>query len=130
MVSLEVAKADIERWLNAAKINPKKREKNADTIEDLIDFVVDGNLTVNDEGELVQTLENAPTKQMETLKYSLRLKIGEYHKVLSGAKVAPTDVDGRLMALVASLTERMFSEVKQLDMADFKVAQTIALFFL
>jgi hypothetical protein len=131
VVSIEVAQAEIEKWLDCKKVNSKKRESNESTIESLVSAVQVGKLRFDDESnKLIQTLEfpignNGEIKELE---YQSRIGIGQIHRHLNGVK--SDDADGRLAAYVSALTNKTKGLIAGLDTEDYSVGQSIAIFFL
>jgi len=129
-VAKDVAAKEIERWLDAKKVNERKREAYADSIETLTDAVSDGVLTVDGEHNLVQLLK-FPTEgevPVTSLKYKPRLKVATIHLHLQGVKTS--DADGRILAYIAALTGTPKEIVRSLDTEDYSIGQAIAIFFL
>ena len=129
-VSVDIAKEDVDKWLDYKRVKEKKRESYKEQIEALVDGVADGNLILNEKHELVQTLifpleGELPLKE---LNYKPRLKVSTIHQHLSGIKA--TDADGRICAYVAALTSKPKDVIKGLDTEDYSIAQAIAVFFL
>ena len=130
VVSREVAQSEIDKWLDHKKISAKKREQQKDSIDSLVDAVVEGTLVLKEDFTLVHTLK-FPTdgeSPIKTLEYKPRLKMDIVHAHLQNVK--STDADGRVAAYVAALTTKSKTIVKALDTEDYSVAQSIAVFFL
>jgi len=131
-VTREVAEKDINRWLDYRRIRKKKREKNEDGINELIELVEDGIISVDEDCnitlELQQPIKNATgSTAVQNLVFKPRLKQQEVSKHLKGAG---TDVDARVSAYIAAATEQSKGVLSKLDVSDYNIAQSIALFFL
>lgn len=129
-LSREAAKSEVDKWLDFKRYRESKREENKDSIEQLINAVSDGLLILNEDHSWTQKLifplgENSEVK---TLKYKPRLnsKLTEPH--LKGIK--GTDIDARLIGIIAALTDTSKAVIANLDTEDKGIAQTIAVFFL
>ncbi len=131
-VALEIAKADVERWLDFKKVRETKREANASYIDSLIEAVSEGILIINDDNIIVQELsfpiEDKDGKDaFKTLEYKPRLPVSTLHMHLQGIKTG--DNDGRLLAHVAALTAKPKELIKKLDTEDYGISTSIAVFF-
>lgn len=129
-VSADVAKKDIDKWLDYKRVKETKRESYKEQIESLVDSVADGDLVLSEEHELVQTLRFPLDGELALteLKYKPRLKVSTIHTHLNGVK--STDADGRICAYVAALTSKPKAVIKGLDTEDYSIAQSVAVFFL
>lgn len=129
-VAREVAEGEIGRWLDCKKVSNKKRESNRSSIDSLVDAVVEGLLVVQEDGSLIHTLK-FPTdgeSPLESLKYKLRLKVGDIHSYMKGIKA--DDADGRVAAYVAALIGKPLKLVQALDSEDYSISQAVAVFFI
>lgn len=129
-VNIEVATADIQRWLDAKRISERKRTNQNESIISLIDAVCDGDLKVNENCELVQSLIHpiGDEKMISELTYKSRIQIGQIHEYLKNVK--PGDADGRIVAYISALTGNTPAVIKKMDTEDYSIAQSIAVFFL
>ena len=131
VISLDVAQAEIDKWLDHKRVNTKKREANQSTIESLVMAVQAGRLTFNDESKkLVQTLDFPLGKNndVKTLEYHSRIGVGTIHKHLKGLN--SNDADGRLLSYVSALTSQSKALIGNMDTEDYSVGQSISIFFL
>lgn len=134
VVSLDIATADINSWLEYKKASERKIEAYKENIDSLIDAICEGQIIVNNNPDgsvnLTHILKFPVGKDIQITKfdYSPRLAVGTVQKHLQGVK--STDADGRLMAYVAALTNQPKSIIALLDTEDYSIAQAIALFFL
>ena len=126
-VSIEVATADVEKWLDFKKVRETKREKFAETVENLIEGFQDGLLTLDEEtGEITQHLQ-FPANGIEKLVFKPRIDVGSVNLHLT--KVKPGDSDGRVLAYVCALTGKLKAEIAKMDLEDYNVSGNIAVFF-
>ncbi len=130
-ISKEQAIIEVDSWLDYKKVSEKKRESQKDSVEALVEAVMDGSLTL-DSGtkEFTHTLK-FPTdgeKPCRELVYKPRLRVSSTHAHLQGVKA--NDADGRILAYVAALTSKPKDLIKALDTEDYSVAQSVAVFFL
>lgn len=130
VVASEVAILEIEKWLDHKKITARKREDLADTINLLSDAVSDGILVLDEKFNLIQTLsEPVGTEKITSkLTFKPRLQVGAVYQHLQGIK--GTDVEGRIFAYAAALTENPKELIKKIDTGDFNIVQAIVVFFL
>lgn len=130
-VAREVAEAEIKSWLDKKKVFESTRESYKDSIEVLVDAMVEGYLTLDEKDfTLTHTLMFPPEKEQSftELKYKSRLNDNMLQPFLSGVKTS--DADGRLLAYVAALTGVNRGILKAIDTADKKISMAIAIFFL
>jgi hypothetical protein len=130
-VQFDLAKAEVEGWLDKKRIPSKKRESLSGMNENLIDAVVEGDLSIDEEtGVMTHTLvvpigENEGCKE---LKYKLRItaKDVEPHKRL----IKGSDFGDELTRIILALTGAPINIIRQLDMGtDRSIAEAIAVFF-
>lgn len=129
-VDRETAEAEVQKWLENKRIRGNKLESFADNIESLVECVMYGQLLIEEDFSWTHILDipipgDVP---MEKLSYKPRLTVQETHSKMKGVK--GTDVDGRVVALVAALTGKPSALIGKLDTSDYSVAQNIAIFFL
>lgn len=130
LVSREVAQSEFDKWADHKKISAKKREQQKDSIEAIVDAIVEGTLVLKEDNTLVHTLK-FPTEgeaPIKTLEYKPRLKMDIVHAHLQNVK--SNDADGRVAAYIAALTTKSKTIIKALDTEDYSIAQSIAVFFL
>lgn len=129
-VNIEIATADVERWLNHKKISDKKRASYKANIESLVDAVVAGQMTINEECVITHNLsfEFGEETKIKSLNYKPRVSIGQVQQYLKDVK--SDDADGRIVGYISALTGQPREIVKKLDTEDYSVAQSIAIFFL
>jgi len=130
-VSEEVAIQEVNKWLDAKKVSPEKREENQKSIDELVNYVKSGNIIVKDDLKLTQILnfEIGEEDKINEFNYRNRISLDDIHKRLIGAGVKAGDVDGRIRVYVAALTDKPYATIGKLDSSDWSVASTIAGFF-
>jgi hypothetical protein len=129
-INIELAQAEVEKWLNYKKVSPGKREKQKAQIDVLVDSFAEGSLVLNEDFSITHNLkfpigENDSIKE---LKYKPRISQGEVHVYLQ--KFKNDDVDGRVLAFVLALTKQPQEFIKRLDTEDSTISQGIAIFFI
>lgn len=130
VVSKEVAKAEIDKWLDYKKVGDRKREALESNIEALCDAICDGVLVVDDKFNLVQKLlfPIGVETIISELTFKPRMTMASVHNHLNGVK--STDADGRMCAWIAALTSKPKDIIKALETEDYAIGQTIAGFFI
>lgn len=126
-----LAAQEIESWLDYKKISDRKRETNADTIASMTEAISEGVLTLDSNSYvLTHKLKFPVGTEVETkeLKIKPRVKVGDIHQQMKGVKA--TDVDERIIAILAALTDKPKAFLKSLDAEDYSVLQNIAIFFI
>ncbi len=128
-VSREVAIEEIEGWLDYRRERPKKREANKEYIEQLIEGVEEGVLSVDEDHNIIFELAFpiGNEKQIKELKFKPLLQVKDYHPHLKTVKSG--DSDGRMMAYICGLTGQNSGVISQLYTNDLTMATNIAVFF-
>ncbi len=125
VLSLELAQAEVEKWMNKKKVRQSVRESNKDNIEILVEGFVDGFLSLNDEtNEITQKLIH-PTEALKTLTFKPRLTASEKGRYLSKAN----DVNSQIVALLAALSGQNSALIGGLDTDDIAVSRSLTSFF-
>lgn len=128
LVSDEQAREEIEAWLDYKKIDDSQREDQESTIKALISYVKSGHLVLNEDKTFTHNLKfELESAGIKELTYKARITEREITQKLHGVKA--DDGDGRLAAHIAALTGQVIGIVRALDKEDFKIARSIALFF-
>lgn len=129
-INVETAQKDVERWLDLKKIGSTKRQSMKDSIEGLVEGIRDGILSINEKGEIQQTLKFplGEDESIKTLVFKPRISIKEVKPYLK--EVKGSDVDGRLAAYVAALTNTSKDIIEKMDSEDSGISNSIAVFFL
>lgn len=129
-VSKEVAEKEVLTWLEFKKISDKKKESFKENIEAIVDAICDGVLTLETDFTFTHHLKFPLDNEVKTteLKYKPRLKMVDVHKQLVG--VEAKNVDGRIVAYIAALSDKPKRVITELESEDYGVAQSVAVFFL
>lgn len=132
-VSRDSAEAEITQWLDGKKVFASTREGDAgkQNIEELIGFVMQGILEVNDDGTLKHNLvfPLGDTSSIKELVYKQRLNDKMVSPYLKG--VSPSDAFGVFLAYAAAATDQPKNILNALDSGtDRKVMQAIVFFFI
>lgn len=128
----KLAEAEINSWLDTKKIKNIQRKENEGSIETLVEAFMDGTLSLNPQTNVLKLNLLFPIvgkeASIDSLSFKPRLNDSMLHPHLNGVK--PTDVDGRVNALICALTAQPKNIITILDSVDKRVAQAIAIFFL
>jgi len=133
VVSYEVAKKDIDSWMDFKKMKASKRKNNEEAIEGLIESISYGDLILNSDHTLTQKLslpiENKEGEVTVTeLIFAPRINMKMVNQRLK--KVAYGDIDNKIIAYIRTLTGQQAPVIEALDTEDFSIARTISGFFL
>ena len=120
---------EANRFVAARGLLPPQIKDLQDNYDALVVAIQYGRVTVNESGEIVQKLAHPIGDNVKELKYALRIKVGDYNKRLKSARINSRDVDDRIMALVATLTNQTTGVIDNMDFSDYTHSQNIAVFF-
>ena len=126
MISIEVAQAEIQKWLDGTKVMASKQAASKSDIELLTDAVCDGLLVVNEDLTLTQKLLY-PLEGVTELVYKSRLSVGDPASRLKEVKA--DDIHGMVLAYVATLTQKPNALIKNIDRKDYRISTAVAGFF-
>ena len=130
-VTHEVAQNEINSWLDKKKVFASIRDANKESIENLVEAVVEGVLTLDSSSfELTQILlfplgEGGVTK---SLVYKARLNDNLLKPHLKNVELK--DLEGRFAAMTAALTGETKGVYLAMDTADTRITKSILVFFL
>lgn len=130
-ISREQATAEVKSWLDKKKVYESTRESQKDSIDLLVEAIVNGDLVLDSstfEFKLKLLFPDALSGEITDLKFKPRLNDKMLKPCLNGVKSA--DADGRLLAYVSALTGQTKGVLEALDSADKKIVMAIAVFFL
>lgn len=132
-VTREIAEQEVSKWLDIKRVKSKKRDDMSDSIEALIDCFEDGTLRLNDEGELIQSLIFPITNPdgevtVKELTYAPRVKVRSINNAMKNVKTG--DYRGMVCGYIVALTGKVKGIIDSLDEDDYRVGQTISMFFL
>ena len=134
-ISEEIAKKEIEKWLDYKNVSPRKRNKKEikSNIETLTDAICDGDLVLDEDYNLVLTLRNPVLDkdgkaQLKEMTFKPRLLLEDVESHLRNVK--PDNTIGMLAAYTSALTGLNSMMTKKIDTDDNKTAQAIVMFFL
>lgn len=132
-IAKEVAIQEVNEWLDFKKIKDNKREESKQQIEELVTSIESGILVIDENKNIIQTLEfpitnNVNEITVSKISYKPRLNVRELNDKLKAVK--GTDVDARIMAYATALTGEVGSIIGKLDTEDYRLTSSIVMFFL
>ncbi len=127
-ITLEIASQEFEKWIEEKRVSNKKREDLKEMEEEIIAAIQEGSLRFDSKSkQFIQTLK-FPNDRMKELTFKTRIQVGVINARLKG--IQQTDINGRLEAYVAVLTDESTAHIKTLDSSDFQLSSCIATYFL
>lgn len=130
-VDRETATKEVQGWLDKKKVFPETRDRFQDQIENLVDSVCNGVMVFNEDGTITHKLLfpfGEGGDGLSELKYLLRINDKMVQPQMRGVKA--DDFDGRLNALIATLTKENKGVISSLESSDKRIAASIAIFFM
>lgn len=133
LVTPEIAQRDLGKWLDNKKIPQKKREQHQDALDTIIDGLVSGSLIIGEDCTIEHKLsfplqDDHGNVVKASLTYKPRITIKALSLRLKN--VAPSNVDGRLLAYAACITGNSPELLGNLDTVDQGLVYAIVSFFL
>ena len=131
-VALEVAQAEVNKWLDYKKVSQEKRETYQNYISALVSGVQEGILSIDEENVITQKLiwpikHQEGKGALESLSFRPRITVGAIHNHMNGVKA--DDADGRIKAYICALTNTPKALINALDTDDYGIPQAVAVFF-
>ncbi len=127
-VSREKATGEINGWLDKKKVYDSTREAQKDSIDLLIEAMMEGDLVLDEKTNQFTHNLLFPLDEIKQMTYKARLNDKMLRPHLQGVK--SNDAEGRLSAFTAALTSQPKAIIESLDSADKKIMMAIAVFFL
>ena len=133
-VTPEVAKKEVDSWLDYKKVKPKKRENLDAQIEVFVDAIVAGTLVLDHQNFVFKHTLSFPLENSKgditvtSVNYKPRLSVKQINAKMKGIK--PTDADARVLGYIAALTDEATEVLTRFDSEDSSIAQAFATFFL
>jgi len=131
VISLDAATQDVTEWMDLKRMKPRQRESNSETIDELIQDTMSGQLSFDhDKMKVVQHLlfPIGKNEDVKTIEYDYRINTGKLNNHLKQVKAA--DVDGRFLAHITALSGVNSGIVSKMDTEDLSIAKNYALFFI
>jgi hypothetical protein len=126
-ISEELARKEITEWLDKKKVYPSIREEQGPNIDMLVEAMTMGDLILDTTtGEFTHNLL-FPMPETNKLTYKSRLNDRELRPYQNSGK---NDFTSILLGYVSALTKQPKAIIENLDTADRKISQAIAVFFI
>lgn len=130
-MTIDLATQEVTKWLDFKNVPDRKREANADHIEALAEAIANGKLILQEDKVFTLKL-SFPTgedgKGISELNFKPRVKVSTLSAQLQGMK--PGDGVGIMVGYISALTGEVKGVIKDLDLSDYEIAQSIAIFFI
>lgn len=131
-IAREVAEEEVKSWLEFRKVKKKKLDENKDDIDVIIDAIVDGVITIENNvinQKLTYPLgKEGDSESIAVLSFKPRLKVSTVRVCTQGIK--SNDNVGIAGGYIAAATGVDRNLINSMDMEDFSVSQSIVIFFL
>ena len=129
-INRESAIEDFKKWLDYKRVNENKRQQSSQQEEVIVDAICNGDITIDEECNIHQKLVFPVEGEVgfDELVYRPRINRKLLQAKLRGVKA--DDVDGRMSAYVAALTNKAILQITNLDTEDLRVADAIVMYFL
>jgi hypothetical protein len=125
-INKETATEEVNKWLETMRITPRKRDGKTEQISKLIEMVMYGEVSFNEQGNPVQKLEE-PLPNYEELVYANRIKVDGL--ISKGKLESSADAFTTTCIMISSATGISVALAKKLDMKDLEVPSVILSFF-
>lgn len=134
-INREVAEQEVKGWVKAKGFRASKVEKEdfQESIDLLIDSVMDGLLSVNEDNSLTYKLQYPIQDEdgnnvLESMTFNKRLTVGFFTNKMKSSKAKTQEEKTILM--ISELTGEPAGLIQKVQMADFTELGVIATFFL
>ncbi len=126
-VDQETARQDVEKWLDIRRVTEKQRANIGEAITGLVELFMEGRLSLNADGEMVQRLLfPEAVNGIEALTYKSRLRVDEIEQCRALSKKNEYEYQRQA---IAKLTNVAPAEIRGMDSVDWAVAQAVFGFF-
>lgn len=134
VVSEEVAKRDVEKWLDYKRISSADREEFKDSIKSLVSGVMEGTVRVTDdfhiEVDLSWPIDPGVGQEIKTLSLKPRIQARQISERIEKMKVSAGNADGRLKAILCELSGQSSGIIGMLDTTDLRMCNNVVIFFI
>lgn len=134
VISIDLANAEMEKWLDHKRVSVARRESKKLAIDGLASEIAAGNLVLMpDTFKLKYTLKFPITSEsgeeaLSELEFMPRLRAQDVVPYMKGIKA--DDLKGTLRANIAALTRKSMGIIQKMDTEDMDVAESVSLFFI
>jgi hypothetical protein len=132
-VSLDQAKKEVKKWLDFKKVDQEKIDENEENVDALAKAISVGHLVMDKDFNLIQEMKFAVNDSegkpfLTQLKFKPRLKMGDIQNKTQSLKAG--DTFALITAYISALTNTNSGLIKEMDSEDYKIAQSVVIFFL
>lgn len=127
VISEEVAKAEVKKWLDAKKIGKTKRDSHTYQIETLVSAICDGVLVLNDKNQWVQTL-SFPLEDLALNKLTFKSRMTANENISASARAEGNSLLV-MSCFISELTGEPSELIRKLDSVDYGISAAIGIFF-
>lgn len=126
-IGLEVAQAEVKKWLDFKRVGASERSAREFQIETLQSAVMDGLLVLNENNQWEQKL-NFPMEgvSIDKLIYKNRMTANDNITASTNASGNPALV---MSCFISHLTGEASELIRKMDTVDYKIAAAIGIFF-
>lgn len=126
-IAKEVAEKEVNAWLDYKKIKPKQRTASAPMIEELVEAVMEGIISIDEKNVIKHKLSYPVDGLYSELTYKPRLTVGES---LQSSVSIGSAFDSMILSTISALTGKGTIELQKMDTEDYKISKSIAVFFM
>jgi hypothetical protein len=126
VVEQEAAEKEVERYLDKRKVFPKQRERLTPAFDAVVEAMMFGYLTIDEEGVITQKLIE-PIGDLTEIQYKFRVDPATINKAISALKVE--NLTNRLMVYIKSHSGLLEAIINKLENKDRNIADACAYFF-
>lgn len=132
VMPIEQAEAEVTAWLDKKKITNTRRSNAKTIIENLVEAVQYGTLSISGDGAITHTLafpvEDGKGQTLLSALVYTRTTTDETVKAYDALRINIPET--QLMALVSVLTKQPYGYITKLDSTDLNISKCIAVFFM
>ena len=126
VVPLETAESEINALLDQKNMMPKRRVALAEVIENVIEAITFGLVSVNEDGTITQKLV-VPVGGLSELKYAARVEPSVIQMAIK--RLGSESASSRQMVYLKAYTGELENTINKLEPVDRNTSDCIALFF-
>ena len=132
VVNIEKATEEVTAWLDRKKIPMSRRVDSQSIIDNLIEAVQYGYISISEDGKIKQTLQfpledSQKVVFLSELQYNNRSNTDAVLKIVGSMRVQTAE--SNILARIAELTNQPMGYVMKFDSVDMIIAKSIGVFF-
>ena len=129
-VNREIAKEELNKWLDFRLIKDRYREDNEDLMEMLLDMFEEGGLILNEDYTLTYELIHYIGEDEDVTSFNFKPRIKQKDLIKNTKGNKPGDGDARILSYMATLTGKPKDLLLEMDTIDYNGATAIVSTFL